>query len=106
MAGKNNCWEIKDCGREPGGKKCNELGVCPAAVDYSSNGVNSGVNGGRICWAIAGTLCDGRIQGTFASKQPTCMVCEVFLRVQHEEDNKFTVLRPNQMKAILRTTKD
>jgi hypothetical protein len=106
MAGKNNCWEIKDCGREPGGKKCSELGVCPAAADASSNGVNSGVNGGRICWAVAGTLCDGRIHGSFALKQSTCIVCEVFLSVQREEGSKFSVLKPDQMQAILRTVND
>jgi len=29
----NNCWEYKKCGREPGGIKVHELGVCPATVE-------------------------------------------------------------------------
>jgi len=28
--GKLNCWEFKKCGRQPGGPKVAELGVCPA----------------------------------------------------------------------------
>jgi hypothetical protein len=30
-AKKLNCWEVKKCGREPGGVKVKELGVCPAS---------------------------------------------------------------------------
>ena len=50
---KQNCWEFKKCGREPGGVKTAELGVCPAATTEKANGLNSGRNGGRACWAIA-----------------------------------------------------
>ncbi|MGE5174112.1 MAG: two-CW domain-containing protein, partial [Betaproteobacteria bacterium] len=28
---KLNCWEHKKCGRQPGGHKVAELGVCPSA---------------------------------------------------------------------------
>jgi hypothetical protein len=56
---KKNCWEVKQCGREPGGSKTADMGVCPAAADSSSDGVNGGKNGGRICWALAGTFCGG-----------------------------------------------
>ncbi len=27
-----HCWEIENCGREPGGKNADNLGICPAAV--------------------------------------------------------------------------
>jgi uncharacterized protein YbcI len=27
--------------------------------------INNGVNGGRICWTITGTLCGGKVQGDF-----------------------------------------
>jgi|GEM_PF-3605540 len=27
-----HCWEIEDCGREPGGKNADKLGICSAAV--------------------------------------------------------------------------
>jgi hypothetical protein len=29
---KLNCWELKKCGREAGGAKSNEMGICPAAA--------------------------------------------------------------------------
>ena len=63
---KQNCWEIKNCGREPNGEKFKELGSCPASIDTSLDGLNEGKNGGRICWAISGTFCGGDVQGTFA----------------------------------------
>lgn len=30
---RTNCWEYFKCGREPGGSKVDELGVCPAATE-------------------------------------------------------------------------
>ena len=30
---KKNCWEYKKCGREVGGAKVKDLGVCPAATN-------------------------------------------------------------------------
>lgn len=93
-----NCWEIKNCGREPGGSKVAELGVCPAATDTSSDGLNGGKNGGRTCWAVAGTFCGGKIQGSFAQKEFTCMRCEVFKRVKEEEGLvNFILLKPGQV---------
>ena len=66
MVKKKNCWEYMQCGREPGGRNAPEAGGCPAAVDTTHDGINSGCCGGRFCWAVAGTLCSGEIQGTFA----------------------------------------
>jgi hypothetical protein len=82
-----NCWDVKKCGRQPGGAKVAELGVCPAAVEQRLNGANSGKNGGRACWAIAGTLCGGKVQGSFAAKLANCTACEFFQTVQREEPN-------------------
>ena len=62
-----NCWEYKKCGREEGGFKAKILGVCPA---YPDNG--------NDCARIAGTLCGGEIQGTFAMKIANCMQCDFF----------------------------
>lgn len=84
-----NCWEIKKCGREPGGEKIAEHGVCPAAAESIHDGINRGVHGGRICWAVAGTYCDGRVQGLFAEKIDSCVSCEVFQRVAAEEADQF-----------------
>jgi hypothetical protein len=82
---KQNCWEFKKCGREPNGAKSKELGVCPAAVEAGTNGINGGRNGGRACWALSGTLCGGKVQGTFASKLGNCMACEFYKMVVTEE---------------------
>ena len=62
-----NCWEFKNCGREEGGTKAGEMGVCPAYPDH-----------GKHCARIAGTLCGGAVQGVFASKLSTCLKCEFY----------------------------
>ncbi len=85
-----NCWEFKKCGREPGGAKVAELGTCPAASESRANGLNSGKNGGRSCWALSGTFCGGKVQGTFATKLANCMTCEFYKIVQKEEGPKLS----------------
>ncbi len=92
MASKLNCWEVKKCGRQPGGAKVAEFGVCPAAKAQASNGVNEGKNGGRICWALAGTLCGGKVQGTFAQKAANCMQCPFYLQVRQEQGPAFQIV--------------
>ncbi|MDH5718927.1 MAG: hypothetical protein OEZ22_14970 [Spirochaetia bacterium] len=89
---KQNCWEIKNCGREAGGSKEKELGVCPATENIKYNGINSGINGGRYCWAIAGTLCGGIVQGEFAKKKGACIICEFYQQVRKEEGDNFLML--------------
>ncbi len=66
-----NCWEFKKCGRELGGVNAKELGVCPA---YPNDGHN--------CAKVAGTLCGGKVQGSFAGKILSCMQCD-FYRSRH-----------------------
>jgi len=73
------------CGREQGGKNAAEYGVCPAAADRSFDGINSGKCGGRICWAVAGTFCDGCVQGSFIDKRSSCLNCDFYQMVQEEE---------------------
>jgi hypothetical protein len=84
-----NCWEFRNCGREPGGRKVAERGVCPAAVETRTDGVNGGKNGGRACWAISGTLCGGKVQGTYAAKVGNCLNCGFYQKVQQEEKSRF-----------------
>jgi len=84
-----NCWEFKKCGREPGGAKVKELGVCPAAVEQKAAGINRGTCGGRACWAIAGTFCGGKVQGTFAQKLASCLSCEFYKKVAEEEGRHY-----------------
>ncbi len=66
-----NCWEFKRCGREAGGAKAGEFGVCPAYPDH-----------GHDCASMAGTLCGGTVQGSFAQKISNCRQCE-FYQSQH-----------------------
>ncbi|MCA9610672.1 MAG: hypothetical protein KC619_33985 [Myxococcales bacterium] len=63
-----NCWEAKGCGREVGGSRVDELGVCPAADKEA----------GEACWLIAGTFCGGTVQGTFAQKEENCLACDFY----------------------------
>lgn len=79
---KLNCWEFKGCEREPGGKKTGELGVCPAATGKKLNGLHGGKNSGRACWLVAGTMCGGEVQGTFAQKYGDCEKCDFFKSVR------------------------
>jgi hypothetical protein len=80
-----NCWDFKRCGRHPGGARAHELGVCPAAIDTKADGSNGGHNGGRICWALAGTLCGGKVQGSYAAKLTNCMTCDFYRQVRKEQ---------------------
>jgi CRP-like cAMP-binding protein len=80
-----NCWQVMACGREQGGKRAAELGVCPAAADRSYDGIHYGKFGGRICWAVAGTYCGGCVQGSFAEKRPSCLSCAFYQMVQEQE---------------------
>ncbi len=88
---KSNCWEYKKCGREPGGIKVHDLGICPATVEEGLDETHGGKNGGRSCWAVAGSLCGGKVQGTFAQKYGNCVICDFFKMVKEEEGADFTL---------------
>jgi hypothetical protein len=87
---KINCWDFNRCERQPGGKLAETHGVCPASIDHTVDGINGGKNGGRFCWAIAGTFCFGEAQGTNARKIKNCIDCGFLYLVANEEDN-FTI---------------
>ncbi len=84
-----NCWEFKNCGREPGGASTATLGVCPAAVENRLDGAHHGQNAGRACWVVAGTLCRGEVQGTFAKKFDSCKDCDFYHSVRRQEQPHF-----------------
>ncbi len=86
---KTNCWEHKRCGREPGGAKEKELGSCPASTNFTNMGKNGGKAAGRYCWKVAGTLCGGKVQGTFAEKMMNCSQCDFFKAVKSGEGAAF-----------------
>jgi len=84
---KINCWEYMRCERQPDGKLHITDGGCPAAIDGMYDGINSGNNGGRFCWAVSGTFCFGEVQGSYAKKIQGCMDCGFFWLVAEEEDD-------------------
>ena len=86
---KLNCWEHKKCGREPYGAKSKEFGVCPASTEARLDSVHEGKNGGRSCWIVAGSLCGGEIQGSFAQKFHNCRDCDFYGAVKKEERGGF-----------------
>ena len=47
--------------------------------------MNEGANGGRISRATAGTLCNGKVQGSYAAKMNTCTQCEFYQRVVRQQ---------------------
>lgn len=58
------CWEFNKCGKD-------STGDCPA---YPANG--------KDCWRVAGTLCGGQVQGTFAQKLVSCMQCPFYKEIK------------------------
>lgn len=97
---KQNCWEFKKCERQPGGLKSKELGICPVTEDSYSNGINNGINAGRVCWAVSGSLCGGKVQGTFASKAGNCAKCDFFKTVRKEQGSDFCALNKSKKDII------
>ncbi len=88
---KRNCWEVKKCGRTVGGEHEKDLGVCPVSKEKRLDGVHGGENAGRACWVVAGTLCGGEVQGTFAAKYGQCEKCDFYRAVKKEEGPKYEV---------------
>lgn len=62
------CWEYMQCGRDR-----DHNTDCPAFPHF-----------GRICWAVAGTMCPGKVHGAFAQKLEDCKLCE-FYREMHDK---------------------
>ena len=98
---RKNCWEVKKCGRQPGGENIKELGICAATLPNEYDDINKGKNGGRFCWAITGTLCNGEVQGIYAKKLKDCLVCE-FLNQAHKEEERLFILTTRDAKNILK----
>ena len=79
-----NCWEYKNCGREPGGDRVEELGICSAATEKRLDGVHGGKNAGRSCWVVAGTFSD-KTNCYFTSEYKSCEECDFYRFVKHLE---------------------
>lgn len=83
-----NCWEYMGCGLEPGGLNAGLDKICPAALDQSFSGINSGKNAGRFCWAVPGTLCLKDQQGHYLEKREKCKACDFYHMVLAEEGTR------------------
>lgn len=70
---KLNCWEVMNCTRE-----------CPAKTESAANEMNSGKNGGRVCFAIPGTC---RVEP--GAKMSRCMRCDFYRMVRFQEGSEF-----------------
>lgn len=66
---KVQCWEYMRCGRDK-----DATIKCPAYPNF-----------GRICWVVAGTFCEGKVQGTFAQKFEDCRKCEFYQKRVNKE---------------------
>ncbi len=84
---KQNCWEFKKCGREPGGAHVREFGPCPVVTYAALNGLHGGRNAGRACWVVAGSLCGGKVQGNEEQKRKACWECDFLHLVKKEEES-------------------
>ncbi|MCI5208170.1 MAG: hypothetical protein D3910_05135 [Candidatus Electrothrix sp. ATG2] len=78
-----NCWEAKECGREPNGRNVPLEGVCPVSVEFCLNGIHNGKNGGRCCWTFSPNA--GKYDGTVLScfeKAKKCSQCNFYNAVR------------------------
>ncbi len=81
---KLNCWEFMKCGKEPGGSRTEESGVCPIASEASADSLNDGINGGRLCWVIA-DICNYKIKCSATHHNSSCFSCEFRYKVMADE---------------------
>ena len=77
---KANCWDFKGCGVKED---------CPAYSETRLNGEHGGINGGRACWVVVGTFCNGPVKGFFAKNISSCRQCDFYKHVSKEEEDKF-----------------
>jgi methyl-accepting chemotaxis protein len=56
-----NCWDYMKCAREE---------TCPAYPNF-----------GRACFAVTGTLCKGKEQGSYALKISRCRSCGFYTQL-------------------------
>jgi hypothetical protein len=88
MQHKINCWQFKNCGREPGGVMANIHGICPVTTAMRFDGLNGGQKGGRVCWKVkAHSLANARQMCCFGIN---CHTCDFHRRVTFEEADQAT----------------
>ena len=81
---KLNCWQFKNCGREPGGILANLLGECPVARTMKFDGLNDGIGAGRACWMVHNSVC--KQPKNLSSPINPCHTCDFYKRVVFEQE--------------------
>ena len=87
------------CGRALNGKKVKELGVCPVATHPYADGINEGINGGRICWAIVGSYSLYNLKCPGPGQSHLCFECDFHRKVLEEEGIINPSLLPQKKKV-------
>ncbi len=82
---KLNCWEFMKCGKRPPENGNGKDNSCPVASETSANDLNDGINGGRICWIIAETCHNSKVQCSDLLRKDPCFSCEFRYKVTIEE---------------------
>ncbi len=72
------CWEIKRCGREVGGARVDEYGVCPVSRMMSDHNGDVEEADVVLCWRETNTLCGVVYGGAGAVKMMHCSDCEYY----------------------------
>lgn len=85
-AHKLNCWQFKNCGREPGGVLAEILGECPVARTMKYDGLNDGVGAGRACWMVHNSVC--KLDANTSAPVEPCHTCDFYKRVLFEQDEE------------------
>ena len=78
MIDKLNCWDFRKCCDKSMSHHASKRIVCPVKKEFKANGLNGGINGGRICWVIMDSHCKKKAQSV-------CFQCEFRYKVMAEE---------------------
>jgi hypothetical protein len=78
MEDKLNCWDFKKCCDNLLSPHASEGIVCQVKKEFLANGLNGGINGGRLCWVIMDSHCRKKAQ-------TACFQCEFYSKVMAEE---------------------
>jgi hypothetical protein len=82
---KLNCWEFMKCGKGIGENETDKSEPCPVALKISADGLNGGINAGRICWIIAEGKCHSKVRCNKIHQKEACFSCEFRYKVMAEE---------------------
>jgi hypothetical protein len=87
---ENNCWEHMECGREPGGKNQDSLGVCPVTKYHLADGFFCGRDGGGGCAFIVGSFSPGEFEDQCGANRD-CKKCRYYLHMTSKYKSSYNV---------------